>query len=320
MFFVEFERGIVLNSKKVGAVVVLYNPDSDIYEKLKQYSSFVDVVAVYDNTPSMNHSDEIRFKCKKDEIENIVILSVGANIGIATALNNAIKVCIDQCCDEVFLFDQDSFPAESNYFTDMRSELFALNSKDSRVVCLAPNIKDEANPDANYKWLANNGCYSVLYKRVSLKDNWNRSVLVAITSGTLIYTKVFNDVGWFRDDYFIDYVDTEYCLRLINNNYKIMASSSVLLHNLGSRKEVSMLGFKFFPTNHSAIRRYYIARNSIDMWKNYAFKNADWAVFDFTASLFNAFRIIFFEKDRVNKIKHSLQGFLHGLIGRMGAR
>ena len=55
----------------MGAVVVLYNPDSDIYEKLKQYSSFVDVVAVYDNTPSMNHSDEIRFKCKKDEIENI---------------------------------------------------------------------------------------------------------------------------------------------------------------------------------------------------------------------------------------------------------
>lgn len=314
------ERRIVLNGKKTGAVVVLYNPDSDIYKKLKHYSLYLDVLVVYDNTPDKDHSSKIKTKCEEDGINNILILSVGDNIGIATALNNGVKACVDKLCDEVFLFDQDSFPAENNYFETMSTELSALNSKDNRIVCLAPNIVDEANPNVDYKWLAYKGHSALMYKRSSLKDNWDRSVLVAITSGTLIYTKVFNDVGWFRDDYFIDYVDTEYCLRLINQGYRIMASSSVLLHNLGARKEASLLGVKFFPTNHSAIRRYYIARNSVDMWRKYALKNTDWAMFDLAASLFNAFRVVCFESDRMKKIKFSLQGFYHGFIDRMGPK
>lgn len=301
-----------------GAVIVLFGPDADVVDKIKLYSSQVDFVLVYDNTPY----DHIHGKVAIDElatIDNVCVVAEGNNVGVATALNVGVKKCIENGCSEIFLFDQDSRPSESSFFDNMSKELKDLNRRDQKIICLAPDIKDEASPTVNYKWLVNNN--SVFFKRSSLKDNWDGSILVAITSGTLIYASAFKSVGFFLDDFFIDYVDTEYCLRLVNAGYKIQASrSGVLLHNLGARSEHKVLGHKFYPTNHSGLRRYYIARNSIYMWKWYALSNPNWAIFDLTASLYNALRIVCFESDKFGKIRSSMNGFYHGFIGRVGVK
>lgn len=308
-----------------GAVIVLFFPDSDIFDKINLYSSLLNYVCVYDNTPNSTDgkagAEETKLKINAlcHNLENVQLLSSGQNVGVATALNRGVDWCVEQGCTDIFLFDQDSKPASSDYFEKMCGELSRLNANDKSIICLAPDIKDEASQDISCKWLANNN--SCIFKRSSLDDDWDGSILVAITSGTLIYASAFKSIGYFRDDFFIDYVDTEYCLRLVNRGYKIMASrTATLLHNLGERSVHTLFGHKFYPTNHSSIRRYYIARNSVYMWKMYALSNMGWAVFDLLASIYNAFRIVAFENKKQEKIKSSLSGFYDGLRGRVGVR
>lgn len=54
------------------------------------------------------------------------------------------------------------------------------------------------------------------------KNRGSGYIDAAITSGSLINTKSFSLVGWFKDEYFIDMVDIEYCFRLKKMDIKFI--------------------------------------------------------------------------------------------------
>ena len=75
---------------------------------------------------------------------------------------------------------------------------------------------------------------------------------MAIASGSLVKAEVFGVTGFFDEAMFIDYVDTDFCLRLQKNGFKILSVASVLLeHELGQRQTRNLLGLKdFLPRPH----------------------------------------------------------------------
>ncbi len=146
-------------------------------------------------------------------------------------------------------------------------------------------------------------------------------VTFVITSGALMDLDVYRSIGPFRDEFFIDYVDHEYCLRAKRNGYAIVVVRDALLyHSLGDKQERSIGRFRFRPTFHSADRLYYIHRNAVRMRLEYGLAFPHWLLFDVTSSTYNLLRVLTFEDHRGKKLAAIIDGVVDGVRGRMGKR
>jgi len=145
---------------------------------------------------------------------------------------------------------------------------------------------------------------------------------VARTSGSLMPMWAFEECGWFREELFIDQVDFEYCLRLRARGYQIAeCEGATLLHTLGAPKIYSLFGRRLFgTTNHSAARRYYLARNRIWLLKKYWGLYPYWCAAACIATLKESLRILLVEDGRWSKLGRTALGVRDGLLGRMGKR
>jgi len=140
-----------------------------------------------------------------------------------------------------------------------------------------------------------------------------------ITSGNLIKLSIFDSVGYFCEELFIDYVDIEYCLRCVTQGYKILeAKDAFLIHEIGFPTRHKLLWKRPATSNHSALRRYYMARNAVYVYRKYLFKKPAWVIANARA-LAKTFAVIFFFEDgRTEKLRAFVLGILDGLFNRMG--
>lgn len=70
-----------------------------------------------------------------------------------------------------------------------------------------------------------------------------------MTSGSLTSLKAYTDVGGFDDDLFIAHIDIDFCIRLKQDNWKIlMVGPAVIKQRFGNSKPVRILWKKF--THH----------------------------------------------------------------------
>ena len=89
-----------------------------------------------------------------------------------------------------------------------------------------------------------------------------------------------------------------------------ICNKTFLKHNLGKIEEINLIFRKVYPTNHSAVRLYYRARNRFYV-KN-IYKNIFPEFFkqdnkDFWRSFL---KVVLFEKNKLKKIKFFLLGYM----------
>jgi rhamnosyltransferase len=71
-------------------------------------------------------------------------------------------------------------------------------------------------------------------------------------------------IGPYREDYFIDFVDYEYCLRGKSCRMILSQIHSVILkHSPGVRKTGHCLGIKYIYCSSAPMRYYYVIRNGL---------------------------------------------------------
>lgn len=150
-------------------------------------------------------------------------------------------------------------------------------------------------------------------------DCLGEEIDVVITSGSLVNVENAIKIGGFDEKLFIDYVDFEFCLRTIENNFKIIKIyGSYLEHRLGELEEKSIINRKILVTNHSFIRRYYIYRNAIYVWKKYILKNPKWVIKNILSNIKSYLLILLFEKDKMRKTIYILNGIKDGIFNNLG--
>jgi rhamnosyltransferase len=144
-------------------------------------------------------------------------------------------------------------------------------------------------------------------------------VLIVITSGNMVQSSVFDTVGYFNETLFIDHVDTEFCLRCATHKYKILeASDAVLEHSLGTPTQHKLLWKTPITSNHSALRRYYNARNGIYIYKKFVFAQPAWVFNHAYIYLKTIIVLTLFENHRGEKLLAICRGIFHGLRGKLG--
>ena len=268
----------------ISAGIVLFNPDIN---RLKENISAVIVqcthIYLVDN--GSNNIDEVKELLNQYNQSKISILCNTENQGIAKALNQLTAAAQKGGFEWILTLDQDSV-APSNI-----AEEFEKYTNNLNAGMLCPVICDR-----------NKGGV------VEAKDGY-KEIDECITSGSLLNIKAWSEIGGFDESMFIDGVDFDICYRLRQNGYKILCVQSVvLLHELGRIEYHRFLFWKVLVKNHSAFRKFYIARNTV-----YLARKEHTNIVKAILQNIKLFLIaVCYEDDKWKKSKKILQGTIDG--------
>ena len=139
-----------------------------------------------------------------------------------------------------------------------------------------------------------------------------------IASGCLIPTAVLMKLGGMRGNYFIDHVDTEWCLRARAAGYRLfIVPDAVLNHRLGdSTRRVWFFGYRHVA-HHSPLRDYYMFRNTFLMLGD-VHLTSPWRLHLLLRLLLFAAYFLSLGNRRLQRLRFMLLGSVHGLQRRSG--
>jgi rhamnosyltransferase len=295
---------------RFACVIVTYFPDPDVIENLLRISSLSDLLIILDNTP-------LPLDPRLPKKPNVVVMSDSTNIGLAAALNQGIEIAGRRGFENIFLFDQDSLVTEA-YFCAMLAFKQRIDRQTDRCALYVPDFYDR-NSKTHAKFPRIEKYYFRHHHHKNTSGMLIARGLIAITSGSLLTYSTYRAVGRLPDDYFIDFIDNAYCLRIASKHLLVAVNFDVVLnHSIGARSTHKVLGLTFKPNHHPPVRRYYIARNGI---RTACLYGADFPSFALLLALrlaHETLSIIFFEKGKHQKVRAILFGCMDGLTGRMG--
>jgi rhamnosyltransferase len=298
-----------MDRNRIAAVVVTFNPDGDIIDNLELMASAVNCLIVVDNTPDENR---LFFSSM-----NIVYLQENGNVGLSKALNDGVNYAGKLGFHNIFLLDQDSI-ATLQFFKNMLTFKNKIDLQISNCAFYVPNFYDRNSQSwARYPLLTS---FSIQHKRCdSISPFYQNRALIAITSGTLMTYDRFMQIGPFREDYFIDFIDNEYCLRAAKKHLSVAVNCKATInHSIGKRQRKQILWFEIKPNNHTAVRRYYIARNGIRTAMIYFSEFKLYLLLILLRLGHEILSILLSEKSKTIKLKALLVGLADGFIGKMG--
>ncbi|MBV5277924.1 MAG: glycosyltransferase family 2 protein [Campylobacteraceae bacterium] len=234
-------------SKIVDLIIVTFQPNiKELSTLLNSIQKQVNKIYIVDNTKGLkNHLDKLMN-------ENINIIYLYENMGIAYAQNIGIKEALKHQADYIMLSDQDTIYPE-NYIENM---LIAF-SEEGNISAVAPLFRDinQKNPNEGFRQK------TYFSSKQIYPTKGFHEVYQVIASGKIIFSNSLLKIGFMNEALFIDYVDLEWCWRSKSSGYKILGNANVVItHKLGD--DVVSLGAKNV-TLRSPIRHYYMVRNSL---------------------------------------------------------
>ncbi len=294
----------------VCAIVVTYRPDQDLPARLEHIRRQVGALVIVDNGSAVDAVAMLRGIAREPGVH--LVLNED-NFGIARALNIGIGRAAALGFGRVLLLDQDSCVEH-----DMVRELLAVEASHPEGGRLA--VIGAAFMDVNRESRGIRTQQSA-DPAESAAPAWQDAEFV-ITSGSLIPLAVHEIVGPFREELFIDSVDIDYCFRARRMGYRLIKTRRFLMsHAIGAYSRHRVLGKDKWTTNHSADRRYYIARNDTVMLREYGnYRFGLWALKGFQRSFRLCKRILLYEVSKGPKLIAVIQGWWDAVRGRLGPR
>jgi rhamnosyltransferase len=276
------------------AVIVTFNPDERLSQNVKSLLSQVDKVIIVDNCSG---SKEVMQSFKS----GVEIVYNSRNVGLASALNQGVRSALEAKAEWIITFDQDSI-APATFVADLLTAYEACPYKD-QVALVGPVYRDQSSDH-------------VQSFALETSTNLYAPMTHTMTSGNLVKASVFQRLGLFRDEFFIDYIDMEFCLRCLTNGCRLIeAREAILLHSVGERGKHTLLGTSFSTTHHSPSRYYYRTRNRVYIYKRYWRQQSRWVFKDVASFFVETAKMLLAEKQRWAKVKSISKGLWDGFSG-----
>lgn len=297
---------------RIGVVVVTYHPIGDVEARLKGMAALGRAMVVVDNASGPEARARIAALCGA---ENWVLVGNPANLGLGVALNQGARRVAEAGCEWILFFDQDSEPA-----ADLGERLLetAGRWKGAGELAVVGAVFEEPKTGRRHRFLRRHPRVPFWFQKIEVADG-DLEVSMVITSGSMVRARVWEELGGFDEGFFIDYIDTDFCLRCRERGGRVIASAAARFeHALGARTQARWGGITMEATHHPAPRHYYIARNRVAMWRRHAWRQVHWAVFDFCAAGLWLARVLTVEKSKAKKVKAMVLGTWDGLRGRRG--
>jgi rhamnosyltransferase len=285
---------------RIAAVATAFHPDDRLTAVVESALETCTTVVVVDNTPGTEPTVADKLADAASASGRVKVLRSGENVGLAAALNRGIRELPGET-EAVLLLDQDSvLPG------DVVSALAAYLD-DPTIGIAAPTPWDAAH-DSSYDNLA--------ALRAEVADRTD-----VITSGMLIRRTALDRVGGFREDFFVDFVDIDFCLRLRRAGLRIVQDQRLKLpHSLGDRRPHRLGPLRVQVVHYPAWRLYWIARGAATLLRENLRRDPQWSA---KAVLFLGswtWRTAAFEDGRAEHLTALLRGMRDGLLRRTSLR
>lgn len=288
---------------RVCAVVVTYHPEPGVVENIRAVRRQVERLIVVDNEVT-DESRNLLAALAEDPAVELVFNR--ENLGIATALNQGRERALSGDFDWLATFDQDS-RAPDGFIAGLLAGYRAYAERE-RVAVLAPLYRDR-----------NLGVVSSPSGPITGDPARETVISVTATSGNLVSTRALRAVGPFRDDFFIDCVDFDFCLRCRRQGWLVLEVRRVELdHAQGRFTQRRWLWRTPRLNDYSAVRRYYQARNRLIMYARFAAFDPRWILRDARGYASDLAKLLLFSERRPEKVRAVFTGFWHALIGKRG--
>lgn len=268
-------------------------------------------IIVVDNASS----DELRTMLS-EHYPQVTVLTMRENLGVGGALAAGMAyAALEKRHDWVWTFDADSVPKEdaleallggARRETGTNGDLGILASMPVHREsgdCYPPLLWRDGFVKPSTDVLQQPMCYTDL----------------VISSGCMVRRDVVEKIGLPRADFFMDFIDFEYCLRARSHGYKVaVVTGSRLEHEIGNARRVRLFGSRLWP-GYAPWREYYLSRNiAYAVWRLYPSPGAKRFVVRHLAR--HAMGVALFSLKKLACLKMMAWGFGDGVRGRMGAR
>lgn len=234
--------------------IVLFHPQfQQLDATLRAVLPEAERVFLFLNAPL---SPEINYYIEKNYTAKIRILGSGANQGLGVAYNEMAAEARADGASFLMFLDQDSSPP-NGMILNLLASLKRLQSAGVAVAAVGP--QPVAAPGSNTK-------NTRIFPRAAKSPVLGTMPMeFIISSGTLLDLEALAVIGGFREDFFIDAIDIEWCFRASACGYSCwMAHDVVMPHQLGRGFiRVPLLGILL--TVQPPFRAYSYARNQTAM-------------------------------------------------------
>jgi rhamnosyltransferase len=288
----------------VVAVVPVHEPDGQLSTRLLRIAEQVEhVIVVDDGSRNTNwHRSLVGIdKC---------IIVTQQNRGIAAAVNAGVATAmslVDLTEGFVLTVDQDTLLSSdyvSNALLEFRRQM--LQGVPVGAIC-AEQFNDWFVP---------------LRSRLGSK----RFTLQAAQSGMLVPVSSIDQFGGFREDLFIDCVDTEFVLRMLRGHHVTVAGRGCRMeHEVGITSRARLFGIPLQWRGrhlrfsyHGPARRYYITRNRVLVYSKFFWEDPGLLLSDTLSELRTTIASLIFGPSRWLQAKAVFFGLLDGARNRSG--
>ena len=265
------------------AVIVTFNPKSPP-EELCNTLRIKCRVLVVDNSTDQDCVAQLQVWARSHNYDHF---AMGGNVGIAAAQNIGLAFARRISAGGLIFFDQDSLID----FSALAVLVYAVKHGERAVYCLMPGDHSSTTNTKTFE------------------------IRELMSSGSGCQLDIFDAIGPFEADLFIDCVDFEWGWRCLRHGVPIFAlQAGVFQHKLGESR-VSLLGFN--AHTDSPIRLYYQLRNITQMiFRNYV--PLCWKCSQILRSSAKVLLMVLTTRQRRLRIKLAAQGIGDGLRGRLG--
>ena len=286
------------------AIVVTYNPDQKLSERVEALAAQVGLVIVVDNASSLETVARVH---NLKSVSNLELIENSSNIGLGAGFNIGLKRGLELGYQFLAIFDQDSFCPPR-----LISELFDIHKAflAESIAIVSPTYHDENLGITVYP--------DPLTQVKPLLDGRAIDVMTTFSSASLIRADALRKIGLMNEVFFIDYIDHEFCLRCHATGYRILQSTKAILeHRLGNPLK-TWLGITILE--HNSDRIYYQSRNRILMYREFSKQFPDFIFRDFLSGFARFFEIVMYQSDKKNRVSSFFIGTYDGLKNKSGKR
>lgn len=283
----------------VTAVIITYNCHTSIERTIRAVASQVGRVIIVDNGSEPEALDAINNAICRNGLQNCDFLPQGRNLGIGAALNIGVCAALTAGAEYIFTLDDDT---ETSPGTVAELVHCSLDHEGQHVgIVKARWITPSTSPEASCG-----------------QEDAPRSVERVPSSGSLICREAFESVGMFREDYFLDHVDYEYCARIIEAGWRVLiCPTATVFHRPGDVTLRPFFGRTLVVTNYPAERLFLLCRNGfvLYLWERRSGRrlreHCRFVARTFVTS-------ILYEREKLRKASAIIRGCVEGLLCNLG--
>jgi rhamnosyltransferase len=221
-----------MSDLNVAAIIVTYNPEMNRFNKvIDSITNQINRIIIVDN--NSKNRDTIKENLKG--YTNIEIIENNENYGIGKGLNIGVERLKDSM-DWILTLDQDTIVLVK--IKELLKDLSESHESEKNVGILALNVKEEKNNYENKKFI--NGFYPII-------------------SGTIVNSVVYKNGLRYREEFFLDHVDTDFDFSVRYKGFKILITTKKCIDHewgkiINSKKKRCQSNFRIYLTIRNGTR------------------------------------------------------------------